>query len=109
MKSLLNTIIELFQTNEDFQRKLMYYQKAMRSDEWAFMRDVILTVKGQMAADMFSQSHTRLGADEKDVIQRTYYNINNILTFLQEPEKWLKRKNKFNLSNLMPGKQKASR
>jgi len=63
-------------------------------------------MKGQMAIDMFSHKHTLLDETEKDIVQRTYYNINQILTFLSEPDKWVKKRSKWSqaLSNLGKGK-----
>ena len=71
--------------------------------------DAVLLIRGQMAVDMFSRSHTNLDEAEKDVVQRTYYNINQILEFLSEPEKWIRKRSKWEqaLSNLK-GKVKPS-
>jgi hypothetical protein len=44
-----------------------------------------------MALDMLSRTHTKLPEKEKDVIQRTYYNINQMIAFLEEPYKWVSR------------------
>ena len=108
MRNLLKVVTELYEKNNDFQRKLGSYDRAMKTEDWKFMHDAILIIKGQMAVDMFSRSHTQLDATEKDVIQRTYHYMNDILTFLSEPEKWVRKKSIFNLANLNPNKRKAS-
>lgn len=50
-------------------------------------------MQGQMGLDMFSYRHTLLDEVEKDVVQRSYYNINQILSFLMNPTLWVKRRN----------------
>jgi len=58
-------------------------------------------MKGIMATDMFSRQHTALSPVEKDVTQRTYYNIDQMLTFLLDPLKWMKKQSKWPIiSNL---------
>lgn len=92
MKNLLNQFVVLFESNDNFQRKMGSYERAIKTEDWAFMRDAIMMMQGQMAMDMFSRAHTLLDQHEKDVVQQTYYNINQILTFLLDPDKWIKRR-----------------
>jgi len=65
-----------------------------------------MLIKGQMAIDMFSRKFTLLDETEKNIVQQTYYNINQILTFLSEPDRWVKKRGKWAqaLSNLGKGK-----
>lgn len=81
----------------------------LNTPDWNFLKDAILLIRGQMAVDMFSRHHTNLDETEKDVVQRVYYNINQILEFLLEPEKWIRKRSKWEqaLSNLK-GKVKPS-
>jgi hypothetical protein len=55
-----------------------------------------------MAQDMLSAKHTKLSDVEKDVVQRTYYNINQMIAFLLEPYKWVSKQYKWkqNLTQL---------
>lgn len=78
------------------------YERALKTEEWAFLRDAIMLMRGQMAVDMFSRHYTNLDETEKDVVQRTYYNINQMLEFLSEPEKWIRKRSRWEqaLSNL---------
>ena len=52
-------------------------------------------IRGQMAVNMFSDRHTKLPEREKDVMQRTYSNINQMIAFLLDPGKWVKKKIKW--------------
>ena len=51
---------------------------------------------------MFSRKHTQLTDREKDVVQRTYYNINQILDFLLDPLGKIKKQSKWLQTNLKP-------
>ena len=91
MKNLLNQFIKLCD-NEEFQRRMVAYERVLKTKQWEFVRDVLLTVKGTMLSDMLSHRFTILDQTEKDVTQRTYHNINEVLEFLSSPAKWIRRK-----------------
>ena len=95
MKNLLREFVTLFHTNDNFQRKLGSYERVVKTEDWGFLKDVLLTIKGEMAVDMFSRKHTLLSKEEKDVVQRTYYNINQTLDFLLRPEDWVKKQSRW--------------
>ena len=106
IKNLLNDFVELFQKSGEFQQGLANYQRALNSKEWQFHRDLLLTIKGKMATNMFERNYTELSPEEKDVIQRTYYHISQMLDFLSNPLGWMKKKSKW--SDLIHGKVKPS-
>jgi len=103
MKDLLSEFLPHFEKNETYQRELLKYDKALNTEEWRFMVASIRMIQGKMLEHMFSKDYTGLDITEKDVVQRTYYNINQILGFLLEPRKWIDNRSKWkqNLSNLM--------
>ncbi|MDY6834982.1 MAG: hypothetical protein SVY53_09320 [Chloroflexota bacterium] len=90
-KNVLSEFPLLFETSEQFQREIAGLARALNTPEWKTYKDLLLTMKGIMATDMLSRSFTTQDAIEKDVIQRTYYNINQILDFLANPVKWLQK------------------
>lgn len=98
MKRFLKQFSDLFEQNEEFQRRLGNYSKAVKSKDWEFLRDALLMIRGQMLADMFSRQHTKLSVNEKDVVQRTYFNINQMIDFLLDPGKWVKKQLKWKQS-----------
>jgi len=65
-----------------------------------------MTIKGIMATDMFSKNHTLLDEREKDIIQRTYYNIDQMLTFLVSPMAWMQKKGRWQTN--LKGKEKVN-
>ena len=94
MKYLLKDIQEYMENDDSFRSKATNYSRTMKTQELEFMQSAILIIKGVMMKDMLSYQHTNSDAYEKDVTQRTYYNINQILDFLANPENWLRKKNK---------------
>ena len=94
MRNLVQIFEKLFNENDSFARQAQDYTRALKAQEWKFLTDAILMIRGQMAQDMFSKKFTELTETEKDVIQKTYYNINQILDFLINPQGWINRRTK---------------
>ena len=94
MRNLVRIFEKLFNTNDEFARRANNYTRALKTEEWRFLNDAIQLIQGQMAIDMFSKKHTELTETEKDVVQKTYYNINQILDFLSNPQGWINRRTK---------------
>jgi hypothetical protein len=107
MKHLLNKLVT-FHKNEEFNRRLDAYSRALKTEEWKFLRDTLFIMRSEMIQDMFSKKHTDLDDNEKDVTQRTYYNINQVLEFLLEPKKWIKRKTRLNVKPDLKASRKTS-
>lgn len=92
MKNLLSEFEKYFEKQEEFRRRLINYSRMLESEEFSFFKDALLTMKGIMATDMLeSRQFTSLDPVEKDVTQKTYHNIDQMLTFLSDPLKWIKR------------------
>jgi len=98
MKYLLKDIQDYMEQDEGFRQRSANYSRALKTHEWEFLNHAILIIKGKMMEDMLSFKYTNLEPYEKDVVQRTYYNINEILDFLSSPETWLKKKTKLKLA-----------
>ena len=94
MRNLVSIFEELFREHDGFQRESADFSKAMKTPQWKFLHDAILIIRGEMANDMFSYGYTKSDPIEKDVTQRTYYNVNQILDFLINPTGWVKKKSK---------------
>jgi len=95
MKSLLNNFVVYYDKYEEFQRKVDQYQRAIESKEWEFLKDTILVIKSEMYQQLLSKKFTDMNAGDKDVLQKTYYNVNQILDYLESPVRWFKRINRF--------------
>lgn len=93
MRNLINQFVELYNTNETFQKELEGYDRIIKTKQWKFLMDAFLTIKGTMLNDLLSERFTNLDVTEKDITQKVYHNITEILDFLSNPEKWMRRKN----------------
>lgn len=98
----------LFEKEEEYQRRLGNYQRVMKTEEWQFVRDTLLTIRGAIANDMFTRKFTELDAMDKDVLQKTYYNIDQMLTFLLNPLGWIKKRSKWSQLTNLNGKGKPN-
>ena len=91
-RSLLNELLKLHDGNESVKRGVDGYNRRIDDPEFKFFKDMLLTIKGSILSDMFSHDFTELPADEKDVMQRTYYNLNTMLDFLIAPNRFIQAK-----------------
>lgn len=107
IKNLLSDFVKFYEENEAFKQQLGQLDRVKATKEWKFYTDLLITIKGIMASDMFSKHHTLLDEREKDIVQRTYYNIDQMLTFLMNPLRWMKKKSRWqNLKTNLKGKEK---
>lgn len=107
MQNLLNEFVKHYQRDDNFKRQVDQYQRSLSSGEQDFIKNIFLLYKGLMSNDMISRRYTSLSPDEKDIIQKTYYNLNLLFDFLLYPNKWMEKKTglrKF-LSNVTTGKE----
>lgn len=97
MKNFLNDFTDFFLKSEEFQREITNLERAIQSEQWKFYRKLLSTIKGMMGLDMFSKRYTELSPTEKDVVQRTYYNVDQMLNFLINPIGWIKKSGKWQI------------
>ncbi len=95
MKNLLNNFVVYYDSYDEFKHRVDQYQRVLESKEWAFFKEHLLVIKSEMANRMLTEKFTDMNAEDKDVLQKTYYNINQILDYLGSPVKWFRRRNRF--------------
>ena len=95
MKDLTLQFVEVFEKNETFQQELLKFEHALKTTEWKFFISVLRLMQGRMLEHMVSKEYTLLDEREKDVTQRTYYNINQILVFMMSPLGWVQKRRKW--------------
>lgn len=112
MKNLMANLEARFHADDSFQRLLLNYSRAMKSEDWQFFLYAIESVKMEMQSDLLSLRFTKLDSVEKDVQQRAYYNIRQVLDFLSNPQSWIAKKemkkSRFKIFNRPESKQQAS-
>jgi hypothetical protein len=92
MKNLLHEILDGYKNNDEIKRQLENYGRYIELPEGRFVKDTFLIIKGTIMNTMLSASYTKLDQTEKDVMQRTFYNITQMLDFLISPVKVVKKK-----------------
>ena len=100
MRNLLKDFLELYRTNEEFQSRVSNYVRYLQTDDGKFIRDVVLTIKGNMLDEIFSKKFTELDKEIKDVQQRTYYQVHEILDFVINPMGWFKKQSRFKIPKI---------
>ena len=95
MKYLLNEIQTYMEGDDGFRASAANYSRAMKTEEWKFMQLTFQIIKGIMMKEMlYDYKYTNSESFDKDVTQRTYSNIVQILDFLESPESWIRKKGK---------------
>lgn len=85
----------LYGTHEEFKQQLENFHRAVNSKEWKFFRDAILTVKGLIYGEILSKRFTDLDSQEKDTLQKVYFETVQFLDFFANPLGWIKEKSKW--------------
>jgi hypothetical protein len=103
--SVLKELLTLYEKHDAFKQQLETYSRQLEAGDFKFFRDMLLTMKGVILSDVFSNSFSELGAADKDVMQRTYYQLNQWLDFMLGPMKAINaKKSRLVQMNLTRGK-----
>ena len=86
MKRYLKAILKHYwQTNDD-EHKLDHYDHMMREHPgWAVHKAFLIHCLQEIGNEMLSERFSKKTADEKDVLQRTYCNMAEVIKFLLDP------------------------
>jgi hypothetical protein len=82
---LINELIDTYEQYDEFKQLLENYHNFVQGDNGKFVHDVLKTTKLSILNEMLSARHTKLPAAEKDITQRAYYQIDQMLDFLMAP------------------------
>lgn len=108
-RNAVTELLRLYNKNDAFKQQIETYSRQMETGAFKFFRDMLLTMKGVILADMFSQGFSELGAADKDVLQRTYYQLNQWIDFMIAPMKAInEKKDRLVQMNLTSGKARPS-
>jgi hypothetical protein len=92
-KKAIKNFVLLCSTNEEYERKLVSLERAVKSPEWSTVIEILWTIKNDMASELLASAKlTQLEANEKDTVQRVYHEVNEIIDFLTMPMKWVSKK-----------------
>ena len=92
-KTALKDFVLVCYSNEEYARKLASLERASKGDDWRTVIEILWTIKNKMASELVaSRKITELDATEKDIVQRVYHEVNEIIDFLTAPSKWVSKK-----------------
>ena len=94
MRSLIQNLLDLYEENDEFKRKLENYHNYIQSDDGRFAHDVFHTSKIGVLSELLSARFTKLPADEKDVQQRVFYQLDQMFDFLMAPMRLVNEKHR---------------
>lgn len=95
MKDLTKQFQRLLKEDEDFLREASHYERAVQTPQWKFLILCMQLFRAEMLKDMVSKRFTDLEAVEKDVTQKVYYHLSQLIDFLSSPRAWIQEKNRF--------------
>jgi hypothetical protein len=104
VRELLGNFVGLFLRDEKFRSNLDSYVRFLDSRDGVFFRTMLQAMMSMMVEDMLSKRYTQLDAVSKDVEQRAYQQIYEVLLFFASPSKWIREKTAFKMS-VVPSSQ----
>ena len=111
MQKFLSQLAKSYQSDDEFKGRMDKFQRALKSEEWRFFIMLCMAMKNHMATGMFKPEYTKLPANEKDIIQRSFAQVNEMLDFFMGPLSWFQKKNKFQIAakRFMPDLKKKDK
>lgn len=85
MKNLINELIDTYEKYDEFKRQLEGYHNFIKSEDGKFAADVLRICQASAVKELLTVRFTKLPASEKDVMQRTIYQLNQVFEFLMAP------------------------
>ena len=98
MQRFLSDLAKLYKADDNFKDHMDKFQRVLKTEEWRFFITLCMSMKNHMATGMFKPEYTKLSAEEKDIIQRTFANMNEMLDFFMGPLRWFQKKSKFQIA-----------
>jgi len=109
VQKFLSELAKAYQADDDFKSKFDKFQRVLKTEEWRFFITLCMAMKNHMATGMFKPEYTKLSAEEKDIIQRTFAHMNEVLDFFLNPLGWFQKKSKLQIAakRFMPDLKKG--
>jgi len=104
VRELLGNFTGLFLKDEKFRSGLDSYNRFLGTSDGMFFKTMLQTMMSMMVEDLLSTRYTVLDPIEKDVSQRAYQQIYEVLLFFSSPAKWIREKTAYKMS-VVPSSQ----
>jgi hypothetical protein len=76
--------VNYWKTNVD-DRKLENYIRMREHPGWDVHKEFLIFMLQQIGNEMLSATFTKKDKEEKDILQRTYHNMSEVIRFLLDP------------------------
>ena len=94
MRSLIQNLLDTYDSHDEFKRQLENYHNYIQSEDGRFAHDVFKTSKLAVLSELLSARFTKLPADEKDIQQRVFYQLDQMFDFLMAPMRLVNEKHR---------------
>jgi hypothetical protein len=91
MQRLIKEIAKLYATDEGAAQGFRKFYALRQGEGWSEFVRMMHLIRGLMGTELFSRRYTKLSQEEKDVKQRVYAGVNELLEFLENPSPELER------------------
>ena len=92
-KEAIKKFVLLCYSNEEYSQKLVGLERVVKSKEWTTVIEILWSIKNNMASELLeSDKLTQSDSGQKDIVQRVYHEVNEIIDFLTLPTKWISKK-----------------
>lgn len=113
MKKFIKQIARLYATDEAAAQGFRKFYFLRQQEGWSEFVRLMHIIRGLMGTEMFGRRHTDLSAEEKDVQQRVFSGINELLEFLENPSPELERAmflagHEDAMKQMMPGRPRVA-
>lgn len=103
MTKHLNKLMRALFSTEQGHQSLTKYAQMTEHPGWAVHKDCLVTLKGLILEELLGRQFTKLDATEKDVQQRAYAGVNEVIDFLLNPVAEARSMNKVRKHNMKMG------
>ncbi len=91
MRKLIKQIAKLYAADEAAAQGFQKFYRLRQQEGWTEFVRMMHIIRGLMGTELFSRRYTELSWEEKDVRQRSFAGINELLEFLENPSPELER------------------
>ncbi len=91
MQRLIKEVAKLYATDDAALQGFQKFYRLRQQDGWVEFVRMMHVIRGFMGTELFSKRYTKLDQTEKDIRQRVFAGINQLLEFLENPSPELER------------------
>jgi len=91
LNRLIKQIARAYAVDEAARQGFRKFYLLRQQEGWTEFVRLMHVIRGLMGTEMFTSRYTKLSAEEKDIRQRVFSGINELLEFLENPSAEIER------------------